>query len=100
SSISPTSGVRGTTATITINGSNFLPGAMVLVKGIGVSQSNFVVVNSTQMTAVLTISASAVLGADTVTVKTSAGTSNRTTCTVQETRGEHRRRPPLFYPLP
>ncbi len=74
--VSPGSGARGQVVPVTITGTNFISGATVGVRGVGVKQGSFVVVSSTQMTAVFTISASAVLGTDTVTVTTSAGVSN------------------------
>jgi len=74
--IAPPSGALGQVVQITISGTNFVPGATVWVHGPGVTQGNFVVLNSTTMTAVLTILNTATVGTDIVTVKTPAGTSN------------------------
>jgi predicted hotdog family 3-hydroxylacyl-ACP dehydratase len=75
-SIAPPNGKLGEVVHITISGANFVPGATVWVHGPGVTQGDFVVLNSTTMTAVLTILESASVGTDVVTVKTPAGTSN------------------------
>ena len=75
SSISPNSGVRGTSVSVTLGGSQFLAGATVVVGGAGVSVSNVAVAGTTQITATFTIAASAVTGARSVTVGTSAGAS-------------------------
>jgi len=75
-SLTPANGNLGQVVQITIKGTNFVPGSTVWVHGPGVTQSNFVVLNSTTMTAVLTILPTASVGTDIVTVKTPAGTSN------------------------
>ena len=82
SSIAPNSGTQGTTVTVTLNGSNFQPGAKVAIGGSGVSATNVTVVSATQITASLTIGATAATGAHSVTVTTSAGTSAAQSFTV------------------
>jgi streptogramin lyase len=76
-SISPVSGVQGTTVPVTINGTNFAQGATVTVtnstNNAGVTVSNVVVASATQIDATFTIASGAPLGPDNVTVSTSAG---------------------------
>lgn len=81
-SLSPTSGVQGTTVSLTINGSNlsgtssvnFNPSTGITVSGISST--------ATQVTATVTISASATTGTRTVSVTTAADTSNTLQFTV------------------
>jgi hypothetical protein len=71
SSISPASGLRGTTINpVTITGTNFAPGSTVTVSGTGVTVGTVNFVNSTTLTTTFTISTTATLSppARTVTV--------------------------------
>jgi hypothetical protein len=87
-SISPNSGFRGQTQSVTLTGSfldrnnNAIGTANVLVSGTGVTVSNVVVVNSTTITATFAISNTATTGAHNVTVNTTGGTSAAVTFTV------------------
>jgi len=74
-SLNPTSGVQGSTVALTINGTG-LTGGTAAITGTGVPLTNNVVVNDTKLTVTITIAANAGLGTDSVTVTTSAGTSN------------------------
>jgi hypothetical protein len=82
SSIAPNSGAQGSSVTVTLNGSNFQPGATVAVSGSGVGATNVTVVSATQITASFTIGAAAATGVHSVTVTTSAGTSAAQSFTV------------------
>jgi hypothetical protein len=82
-SISPNSALRGTTAQVTLTGTNFTAGATVAFKGSGVTVGNVVVVNSSTITAAFNVSAKASRRTDSVSVKTAAGSSNSLTFTVQ-----------------
>jgi uncharacterized protein (TIGR03437 family) len=82
SSISPSSGVQGTSVPVTLTGSNFIAGASVSPGNAGITVSGVTVVSSTQITATFAISASASLGAGNVTVTTSAGTTTGVSFTV------------------
>jgi Beta-propeller repeat len=74
-SIRPSSGVRGTTVTVTLEGKNFLSGSTVVgVSGTGVTVGQASVWNSTTLTTVLAIAASATPGTRYVTVTTPSGT--------------------------
>ena len=74
-SITPVSGVQGTTVDVTLTGTDFIAGASVNVSGSGITVSDVSVDNSTTISATLDISASAALGARTATVTTAGGTS-------------------------
>ncbi len=82
SSISPASGVQGTSVPVTLTGTNFVSGATVAVSNTGVPVSRVTVVSATQITATFTISPTAAVGAANVTVTTSGGTSNAVPFTV------------------
>ncbi|HMC57705.1 MAG TPA: IPT/TIG domain-containing protein, partial [Candidatus Solibacter sp.] len=75
SSIAPNSGTQGTNVSVTLTGSNFLPGATVAIGGAGVSAANVTLASSTQIVAIVTIAATAGTGAHSVTVTTGTGTS-------------------------
>jgi hypothetical protein len=87
-SISPSSGAPGTSVGVTLSGTNFivpvagLYGSSVSASNPGIVVSNVNVVNSTTITATLTIAANAALGTSGVRVNTYAGTSNTATFTV------------------
>jgi hypothetical protein len=84
-SITPSTGVRGTSVAVTLAGTNLTGATAVTVSGTGVTVSSFTVNSATQITANLTITSGAGLGADNVTVTTpgGGGTSNAVTFTVQ-----------------
>jgi hypothetical protein len=81
-SISPTSGARGTAVTVTFNGTN-LTGTFA-VTGIGalIPVTNLTVVSATQVTATLNISRAAPLGVRNLGLTTPGGTSNTLPFTV------------------
>ncbi|HMD69819.1 MAG TPA: IPT/TIG domain-containing protein [Bryobacteraceae bacterium] len=81
-SVSPASGVQGTSLPVTLAGSNFVTGATVAVSNPGVTAGSVTIVSATQITATLTIAANAALGAANVTVTTSGGTSGTAVFTV------------------
>jgi IPT/TIG domain len=85
-SISPATGVRGTTVPVTLTGTNFITGeTTVAVSGTGVTVSGVTVTSPTTVTATFTISTTATLSARTVTVTVAgaAAASNTVPFTVQ-----------------
>jgi hypothetical protein len=82
-SISPNSGIRGTSVNVTLAGTNLDGASSINVSGSGVSVSNFAAVNSTSVTATFTISSSAGFGGRNVAVVTPGGTTGNVTFTVQ-----------------
>ncbi len=76
--ISPNSGARGTTVSVTITGTSLGAATGVTVSNSGVTVSNFTVVNATTITATFTITAIAGQGARTVTVQTPGGNPTTT----------------------
>jgi hypothetical protein len=85
-SISPSTGVRGTAFQVTLTGTNFKTGeTTVAVSGTGVSVSGVTVTSPTTATATLTITTTATLGARTVTISVAgaAAASNTVPFTVQ-----------------
>ena len=83
-SIVPNSGLRGSATNVTLTGTNFTTGSTVNITapGTGLSVSNVVVVSGTTITATLTSTTAATLGADTIYVVTPGGTSNTLPFTV------------------
>lgn len=81
-SISATGAPQGSSVAVTLTGTNFVSGAGVTSANSGVTAGNIVVVSATQITATLTISPSAAVGATTVTVTTPGGASAPVTFTV------------------
>ncbi|HET6208477.1 MAG TPA: IPT/TIG domain-containing protein, partial [Terracidiphilus sp.] len=84
-SISPATGFRSTSFTVTLTGTNLTGATAVNVSGLlnGITVSNVVVVNATTVTATFTIGALAPLNtARNVTVVTPNGTTNAMTFTV------------------
>jgi hypothetical protein len=76
-SVSPTSGERGRTVAVTLNGSNLTGATAVTVSGTGVTCTVPVVATGgASATSSCTIAATAALGARTISVRTPAGTSN------------------------
>ena len=67
-SITPSSGIQGTSVPVTLTGTNFATGSTISLSGTGVTVSNTTVVSSTSMTATFTIAANAPTGAQNVTV--------------------------------
>src|SRR5271157_5592325 len=81
-SVSPASGVQGTSVAVTLTGSNFVAGATVAVSNPGITVGSVTVVSATQITATFTIAANAATGAANITVTTSGGTSGTVVFTV------------------
>ena len=84
-SVSPGSGVQGTTVNATLTGTNFVTGAgntTVTVSGAGVTVSNVLVNSATSLTADFVIASGAATGSRTVTVATSTGSSGTRTFNV------------------
>jgi hypothetical protein len=82
STIAPAIGVQGTAVPVTLTGTNFVSGATVATNNAGIVVSAVTFVSATQITATFTIAANATLGAASVTVTTSGGTSAPVVCTV------------------
>lgn len=83
SSITPTTGKRGTSVSVTLTGTNFASPVTVAVQGGSVAVGNVVVVNATTITASFRINARAARSSRGVTVSTHAGSSNALAFTVQ-----------------
>ncbi len=82
-SVSPNQGLRGTTVTVTLTGTNFAVGATgVTVSGAGVAVNTVVVNSTTSLTATFVIDAAAAASARNVTVTTAGGTSGAQPFTV------------------
>ena len=82
-SLSPNQGIQGTTAAVTLTGTNFVVGATtVTIGGSGVTATNVTVGSRTSLTASFVLDPTAATGARTVTVTTAAGTSGAQTFTV------------------
>src|SRR5205085_5710074 len=81
-SIAPDNGTQGTSVGVTLNGSNFQPGATISIGGSGVTATNVNVVSATQITATFAINSAASTGAHSVTVTTTAGSSGPQSFTV------------------
>lgn len=85
SSLSPTTWNAGTTVNLTINGAKFATGLTSLLVDSDLTVSNFTVVNSTQITASVTIPSSANSGTRTIRVSnlgTGGGNSNEQSFTI------------------
>jgi IPT/TIG domain len=81
-SITPVSGVKGTSVPVTLSGTNLLTTTGINVSGTGIVISGIHVVNDTTVTATFAIASSATTGARTVTVNTLGGTSGSVSFTV------------------
>jgi hypothetical protein len=82
-SVTPNSGVRGTSVGVTLMGTNFTATGTTVAAGTGINVNGINVVSSTQINATFTIATNASLGGHSVTVTTtSGGTSNSQTFTV------------------
>jgi len=84
--IVPTTGARGTSVPVTLIGTNLTGATAVNVSGTGVTVSG-ITSSATTVTATFTITATAALGARTVSVTTPGGTSNTVTFTVTAPQG-------------
>jgi len=85
SSITPNTGVRGTSVNVTLIGTDFVDiqgSTSMAVSGAGITITAFSVVSDSEITATLAIAANAGLGAHNVTVITLNGTSNAVPFTV------------------
>jgi len=78
-SAAPASMAPGASATVTISGSNFAPGATVSISA-GVGVSNVKVVSSSSITATVTVPSGAAAGARTVTVTNPDGGRGSSAC--------------------
>jgi hypothetical protein len=81
-SISPTSGSRGTSVPVVLTGTNLAGASSITVSGSGVTASSFTVVNSTTINATLAITNGAGTGNRNVAVVTPAGTTGNVTFAV------------------
>jgi len=82
SSITPTTGLRGTTVPVTLTGTNLTGATSITVSSAnGITVNSLTVVNDTKITANFVITGSANLTARNVTVTTGGGTSNSVTFT-------------------
>jgi sugar lactone lactonase YvrE len=94
-SINPSSGVRGSSTTVTLTGTNFVAGATsVTVGGGGISVSDVRVTNTGLITAVFTIASTTSLGSHPVIVGAAGGSSNAVPFTV------HPEGPAFVYQMP
>ena len=83
-SITPPAQLRGTTATLTLTGTNFVTGATsVAADGSGISITNVTVTSPTSLTATLIVAAGANVGNHNVRVSTAGGGSNALTLNVE-----------------
>ncbi|MEX1113130.1 MAG: IPT/TIG domain-containing protein [Patescibacteria group bacterium] len=81
--VSPVTGVQGTTVSVTLTGTNFISGATtVAVSGSNITVSNVSVSSGTSLTADFVVGSSAALGDRNVTVTTAGGTTAARTFTV------------------
>ena len=81
-SISPNSGARGSSVSVTLTGTNLSSTVSVNVSGSGVTVSSFRVVSPTSVTATFTISGTAATGGRNVSITTVGGTTGNRTFTV------------------
>jgi uncharacterized protein (TIGR03437 family) len=82
-SISPDSGVGGSTVPVTLTGTNFVPGTTVSVETTAISVSNVIVLSPTQITAAFVIAPNAPWGPNFVFVTTSGGVTGGVTFSTQ-----------------
>jgi hypothetical protein len=75
-SLSPSSGIQGTSVNVTLIGSDLTGATGLNGTGNGVTASNFAVVNDTTVTATLTIGAAATVGSRNIGVVTPDGNTN------------------------
>ena len=81
-SITPNSGLTGSTVQINLTGTNFIAGTTVSVNNPGVAVSNVNTMSSTQITATFVIAANAAPGPSSVTVTTLTGKSGPVSFTI------------------
>jgi hypothetical protein len=79
--VSPSAGAPGSSVSVTLNGSN-LGSSLTIGAGSGITVTNVVAVNPTQVTASFTIAAGATAGPANVTLTTAGGTSNPVVFTI------------------
>lgn len=88
-SINPSSFALGSTTSVTITGTQFMPGTSLSISGSGVNLSEYTVVSPTQINVKFLLSGQALPGARSLTVVNPApggGTSNALNMTVQSNR--------------
>jgi len=83
-SIAPAIGVRGSSVSVTISGTNLTAGNTAVNSIAGITITNPVVVNAITLTATFAVDANATLGPRNVTVTTGLGTTNALTFTVAD----------------
>ena len=81
-SISPAFGAQVAKVSVTLSGTNFVPGAMLAMSSSAIAVSGLTVVSATQITATFTVSSGAALGAVRIVVITSGGASSPANFTV------------------
>jgi hypothetical protein len=81
-SISPNTGLRGTTVPVTLTGTNLTNAFLITVSGAGVTVGNLTVVSATSVTATFTIANGAPVTARTVRLSTPGGVSNTVPFTI------------------
>jgi hypothetical protein len=81
-SITPGSGLRGTTVNVTLIGTNLIGASSLNISGTGVIVTNLVVTSTTTATATLTIAPTAAVSSRTASITTAGGISNTVTFTV------------------
>ena len=77
-SIIPTSGFKGDSVNVTLNGTNLTGAEAITFSGTGITSSTPAVVSATQVTATFTISTTAATGVQTVHIITPNGTTTQT----------------------
>jgi YVTN family beta-propeller protein len=88
-SISPTSGSVGTTVSVTIAGTNFVPGGTTIqMSGAGITVGKITVNSPTSLTTTFSIDSTAASGDRSVNVMTAGGVSNAVTFTVATTSSQ------------
>src|SRR4029077_3542688 len=76
SAISPSIGIEGRNVSVTLTGTNFVPGASIRLSGAGIAVGNTTVVSANQITATFAIAGNAATGPQSVTVMNPGGASS------------------------
>lgn len=82
SSINPNNGAPGASVPVTLTGTNFGPGAEILVNNTSLAVTNVNIMSTTQITATFVIAANAASGSANVSVLTAGGTSGTVSFTI------------------
>lgn len=83
--VAPGTLTSGAATTVTLTGTGFVTGSTVAVSGTNVAVSDVSIVSATSITARLTVAAAADIGARSITVTTSGGTTSAQTVTINPT---------------